>query len=142
MSTKFEQRITLDFTVTRIQNIHCSQDDCNSRSILITLSDNGKPYKLPQSDILCIKISKPDRTFVYMDDDDTHVSRNDDGTISLILPEQATCVPGKCDAEIKIISENSTVTTAQDRSRAGRTWKRAECHDKRPNADLHRIPGP
>lgn len=112
MSTKFEQRITLDFTVTRIQNIHCSQDDCNSRSILITLSDNGKPYKLPQSDILCIKISKPDHTFVYMDDDDTHVSRNDDGTISLILPEQATCVPGKCDAEIKIISENSTVTTA------------------------------
>ncbi len=112
MSTKFEQRITLDFTVARIQNIHCSQDDCNSRSILISLSDNGKPYKLPQSDILCIKISKPDRTFVYMDDDDTHVSRNDDGTISLILPEQATCVPGKCDAEIKIISENSTVTTA------------------------------
>lgn len=112
MSTKFEQRITLDFTVARIQNIHCSQDDCNSRSILISLSDNGKPYKLPQSDILCIKISKPDHTFVYMDDDDTHVSRNDDGTISLILPEQATCVPGKCDAEIKIISENSAVTTA------------------------------
>ncbi len=112
MSTKFEQKITLDFTVARIQNIHCSQDDYNSRSILITLSDNGKPYKLPQSDILCIKISKPDHTFVYMDDDDTHVSRNDDGTISLILPEQATCVPGKCDAEIKIISENSAVTTA------------------------------
>ncbi len=112
MSTKFEQKITLDFTVARIQNIHCSQDDYNSRSILITLSDNGKPYKLPQSDILCIKISKPDHTFVYMDDDDTHVSRNGDGTISLILPEQATCVPGKCDAEIKIISENSAVTTA------------------------------
>ncbi len=112
MSLKLKQKITLDFTVSRIQNIHCSQDDCDSRNILITLSDNGKPYRLSQSDILCIKISKPDHTFVYMDDDDAHVSRNEDGTISLILPEQATCVPGKCDAELKIISENSTVTTA------------------------------
>ena len=47
MSLVFNQKITLDLTISRVQNVYCSQDDADSRNILITLSDNGKPYSIP-----------------------------------------------------------------------------------------------
>ena len=67
MSLIFNQKITLDLTVSRVQNIHCSQDDDNSRNILITLSDKGKPYILTDNEKIFLKISKPDNTFIYID---------------------------------------------------------------------------
>lgn len=105
MSLVFNQKITLDLTISRVQNVHCSQDDADSRNILITLSDNGKPYSIPSEVRIFLKISKPDNTYVYIDEDDAdHLFRNDDGTISIILSEQATCVPGICEAELQFIT--------------------------------------
>ena len=73
----FNQKITLDLTIDRVQNVHCSQDDDESRKILITLSDKGKPYTVPTNSVIHLKISKPDGTFVYIDEDDTsHLFRN------------------------------------------------------------------
>lgn len=112
MSLSFNQKITLDLTVSRVQNIHCSQDDDNSRNILITLSDKGKPYMLSSDESIFLKISKPDNTFIYIDEDDSeHLYRNEDGTISIILSEQATYVPGICEAELQIIDSNKIITT-------------------------------
>lgn len=112
MSLIFDQKITLDLTVSRIQNIHCSQDDDNSRNILITLSDKGKPYILTDNEKIFLKISKPDNTFIYIDEDDSeHLYRNDDGNISIILSEQATYVPGICEAELQIIDSDKIIST-------------------------------
>nr|DAR73383.1 MAG TPA: structural protein [Caudoviricetes sp.] len=114
MSLVFNQKITLDLTISRVQNVHCSQDDADSRNILITLSDNGKPYSIPSEVRILLKISKPDNTYVYIDEDDVdHLFRNDDGTISIILSEQATCVPGICEAELQFITPKETISTRQ-----------------------------
>ena len=40
-----------------------------------------------------------------------HLFRNDDGTISIILSEQATCVPGICEAELQFITPKETIST-------------------------------
>lgn len=99
-------------TISRVQNVYCSQDDADSRNILITLSDNGKPYSIPSEVRILLKISKPDNTYVYIDEDDVdHLFRNDDGTISIILSEQATCVPGICEAELQFITPKETIST-------------------------------
>ena len=99
-------------TISRVQNVHCSQDDADSRNILITLSDNGKPYSIPSEVRILLKISKPDNTYVYIDEDDAdHLFRNDDGTISIILSEQATCVSGICEAELQFITPKETIST-------------------------------
>ena len=112
MSLVFNQKITLDLTISRVQNVHCSQDDADSRNILIALSDNGKPYSIPSEVRILLKISKPDNTYVYIDEDDAdHLFRNDDGTISIILSEQATCVPGICEAELQFITPKETIST-------------------------------
>lgn len=112
MSLVFNQKITLDLTIPRVQNVHCSQDDADSRNILITLSDNGKPYSIPSEVRILLKISKPDNTYVYIDEDDAdHLFRNDDGTISIILSEQATCVSGICEAELQFITPKETIST-------------------------------
>lgn len=114
MSLVFNQKITLDLTISRVQNVYCSQDDADSRNILITLSDNGKPYSIPSEVRILLKISKPDNTYVYIDEDDVdHLFRNDDGTISIILSEQATCVPGICEAELQFITPKETISTRQ-----------------------------
>lgn len=106
------QKITLDLTIDRVQNVHCSQDDDESRKILITLSDKGKPYVLPESSVICLKISKPDGTFIYIDEDDvSHLFRNNDGTITIILSDQSTCVSGICEAEFQIIESNTIVSS-------------------------------
>lgn len=112
MSLVFNQKITLDLTISRVQNVHCSQDDADSRNILITLSDNGKSYNIPSEVRILLKISKPDNTYVYIDEDDAdHLFRNDDGTISIILSEQATCVSGICEAELQFITPKETIST-------------------------------
>lgn len=112
MSLVFNKKITLDLTISRVQNVHCSQDDADSRNILITLSDNGKPYSIPSEVRILLKISKPDNTYVYIDEDDAdHLFRNDDGTISIILSEQATCVSGICEAELQFITPKETIST-------------------------------
>lgn len=112
MSLVFNQKITLDLTISRVQNVYCSQDDADSRNILITLSDNGKPYSIPSEVRILLKISKPDNTYVYIDEDDAdHLFRNDDGTISIILSEQATCVSGICEAELQFITPKETIST-------------------------------
>lgn len=116
MNLLFNQEITLDLTVSRIQNIHCSEDDKDSRNILIQLTDKGKPYILTNDVSVFLKISKPDGKFIYIDEDDSdHLYRNNNGTISIILSEQITTVSGICEAEIQLIkeSENRVISTTK-----------------------------
>lgn len=112
MGLNTKQYITLDFTISRLQNIYSSQDDNDSRYIVIALSDNGKPYTIPDASVLYLKISKPDGKFVYIDENDSkHLYRNNDGTISILLSEQATCVPGICETELQVINGNEILTS-------------------------------
>ena len=59
-----------------------------------------------------MKISKPDGTFIYIDENDSeHLFRNNDSTISIVLSDQATCVPGICEAELQLINSDESVST-------------------------------
>lgn len=104
---KFPQKITLDLTISRIQNVRCSQDDDESRKIVITLSNNGARYALTDDVSIYLKISKPDKTYVYIDENDSgHLYRNDDdGTVTIVLSKQSTMVPGIAEAEFQLINK-------------------------------------
>ena len=110
METK--QKIASDFTVFRVQNVYAIENDVDSRHIVVAMSDNGKPYQIPDSATIYLKISKPDG-FVYINEKDTeHLFRNTDGTVSIILSEQTCSVPGKCEAELQVL-ENGEILTSQ-----------------------------
>ena len=110
METK--QKIALDFTVFRVQNVYAIENDVDSRHIVVAMSDNGKPYQIPDAATIYLKISKPDG-FVYINEKDTeHLFRNTDGTVSIILSEQTCSVPGKCEAELQVL-ENGEILTSQ-----------------------------
>lgn len=107
-----KQKIALDFTVFRIQNVYAVENDVDSRHIIVAMSDNGKPYQIPDAATIYLKISKPDG-FVYINEKDTeHLFRNTDGTVSIILSEQTCSVPGKCEAELQVL-ENGEILTSQ-----------------------------
>lgn len=115
MSLEFEQQITLDLTVQKVQNVHCSEDDKNSRNIVIQLTDKGKPYNV-SDEKLYFKLTKPDGNYVYIDEDDTEHLYKENGKIVIILSDQATAVGGICKSEIQLKKEDSnknehTITT-------------------------------
>lgn len=107
-----KQKIILDFTVFRVQNVYCVENDIDSRHIIVSMSDNGKPYKIPDTAKIYLKISKPDG-FVYIDEDDTeHLYRNENGTVTIVLSEETCTISGKCEAELQI-TKNGQVLTSQ-----------------------------
>lgn len=110
MSLEFEQQITLDLTVQKVQNVHCSEDDKNSRNIAIQLTDKGKPYNV-SDEKLYFKLTKPDGNFVYIDEDDTEHLHKENGKIIIILSDQATAVGGICKAEIQLKKDGKIITT-------------------------------
>lgn len=110
MSLEFEQQITLDLTVQKVQNVHCSEDDKNSRNIVIQLTDKGKPYNV-SDEKLYFKLTKPDGNYVYIDEDDTEHLYKENGKIVIILSDQATAVGGICKAEIQLKKDEKIITT-------------------------------
>lgn len=110
MSLEFEQQITLDLTVQKVQNVHCSEDDKNSRNIVIQLTDKGKPYNV-SDEKLYFKLTKPDGNYVYIDEDDTEHLYKENGKIVIILSDQATAVGGICKAEIQLKKDGKIITT-------------------------------
>ncbi|MCM1500617.1 MAG: phage baseplate upper protein [Clostridium sp.] len=106
MSLETTQNITLDFTVPRIKNIRCVEDDRQSRIIKIFVTNNGEAYPLDKSSMIArYKIHKPDHTYIY-----NELSINDDGTVTMTLSDQATAIPGILRSELQISdSENGRI---------------------------------
>lgn len=99
MSLETKQYITLDFTVPRIKNVRCVEDEKNTRIVNILVTKDGKPYEL-SSDGLTVyyKIRKPDNKYIY-----NKVQPNNDGTVTIELTEQAIAVNGVCHSELQVI---------------------------------------
>ena len=45
--------------------VYAKQGDVGARQVEITLLDNGAPYAIPEGAAARIRVSKPDRTYVY-----------------------------------------------------------------------------
>lgn len=103
MSLETRQNIILDFTVPKIKNVRCVEDDKNSRIINISITNNGELYPLSKSTMIArYKIHKPDHTYIY-----NEVPINDDGTVTIELSEQAMAVTGITHSELQV-SDSST----------------------------------
>lgn len=103
MSLITTQNITLDLTVPKIKNVRCVEDDSQSRIIRILVTDNGDAWPLDKDSMTVnCKIHKPDHTFVY-----NKAAINDDGTVTIILSDQAMAVPGILHSELQVC--NGTV---------------------------------
>lgn len=103
MSLETIQNITLDFTIPKIKNVRCVQDDKNSRIINILITNNGGVYPLDKLTMVArYKIHKPDHTYIY-----NKVPINDDGTVTIELSEQAMTAIGVAHSELQI-SDSST----------------------------------
>lgn len=103
MSLQIQNEITLDFNIPKIKNVRCVQNDKNSRIIHITITNNGKLYKLDSSNMAArYKISKPDDKYIY-----NEAEINEDGTVTINIPDQAMTVGGIAHSELQI-SDSST----------------------------------
>lgn len=92
------QKITLDFTVPRIKNVRCIEDDSNSRTIKINITNNGEAYPLDSGSMdVKYKIHKPDHTYIY-----NAVPIDNDGGVTIKLPDQAMAVPGISKSELQV----------------------------------------
>ena len=113
MKLNTEQFITLDLTVKRIKNIRCIENDLNTRTIYIQLTNNGEIYNLIKENVIIrYKIHKPDHTYIYNEIPNTDIS--DTSIITIILPDQAMTVAGVAHSELQIsdsISGNIISTT-------------------------------
>lgn len=98
MSLETIQKITLDFTVPRIKNVRCVENDQNSRIINIVITNDGKEYPLNSSTMSAkCKIHKPDHTYIY-----NEAPINSDGSVTINLTDQAMAIAGNARAELQI----------------------------------------
>lgn len=99
--------ITLDCSIPRLQHVCCLQNDKSSRAIVITVTNNGEPITL-DADTMKVncKIRKPDDIYIY-----NTTTINDDGTVSIVLTEQATTTAGICYCELQIIQNDAILST-------------------------------
>ncbi len=96
------QTITLDFTVPQIKNIRCIENDLNSRTVKISVTDNGLPFPLnPDTMTACYKIHKPDHRFIY-----NEVPIDPDGGVTIRLTDQAMAIPGIARCELQIFTKD------------------------------------
>ena len=108
MSLKFTQKITLDLTIPRIQNVRCVQDDRKSRIINIVVTNDGKPYKITNTMIVSYKVFKADSNYVWNKKD---VVINDDGSVTIDLSEQAVAFVGIAKSSLKIQENEQKIST-------------------------------
>ena len=100
MSLNTIQTINLDFTVPKVKNVRCVENDSFSRTIHIIITNNGQIYPLDNASMTVnYKINKPDNTYIY-----NHVPINSDGSVTIELPDQAMTSPGISKSELQVIS--------------------------------------
>lgn len=97
------QEINLDFTQNSYKDIVVKQNDVNSRSVIITCTNNGAQCPLNHVTQTCnIKMETPDGRPIY--NPTTILS---DGRVQIDFTEQMVLVGGKVDAELEVIDSTS-----------------------------------
>lgn len=103
MSVIKPQEINLDFTQNSYKDIVIKQNDVNSRSVIITCTNNGTKCPLDRIAQTCnIKMETPDGRAIY--NPTTILS---DGRVQIDFTEQMTLVGGKVDAELEVVNQSS-----------------------------------
>lgn len=98
-------KITLDFTVPRIKNVRCVQNDKETRMIHIWVTNEGEPFPLDAATMTArYKIHKPDHTYIYHE-----TPINSDGTVTINLTEQAMAATGVARSELQISDLNGKI---------------------------------
>lgn len=100
---KFISKITLDLFQNRYVSINIAQYDINSRDIIATITNNGKPFFVDKSTMTArIKYLKSDQKKVI---DDCEIL--DDGTVKISITDQMTISCCKNEAELMLIDINT-----------------------------------
>lgn len=103
MSVIKPQEINLDFTQNFYKDIVVKQNDVNSRSVIVTCTDNGMKCHLDKVSQTCnIRMLTPDGRPIY--NPTTILS---DGRVQINFTEQMVVVGGKVDAELEVIDVTS-----------------------------------
>lgn len=87
--------------------VAAKQNDNDSRVILATLYDAGKPYVIPAGAAATFRASKPDGTGVFYDAD---VLTN--GVVRIVLKEPVLAVAGQVNAEINLYNAQAQRLTS------------------------------
>ena len=91
--------ITLDLYQNRYVATYVSQYDINSRELIVTITDNGKPYPINQSNVTV--------NIKYLKSDDKKVINEceilSDGTVKVYITDQMAASAGRNDAELMIV---------------------------------------
>lgn len=107
MNLKTIQTITLDLTVHKMKNVRCVEDDRQSRIINILVTNNGEAYPLNLATMTArYKIHKPDHTYIY-----NNAKINNDGTVTISLPDQAMTVPGILYSALQLSKNGVIIST-------------------------------
>lgn len=95
--------IAVDF-INPSYNVSRAKHLDNSRYILCTLTENGIPRKVKDSEDARVRITKPDNTYVLNDCDVV-----EDGRVLITLTEQILAVKGNAIADIQLTDTNTKV---------------------------------
>lgn len=105
-----EQRISLNLSPysdevyrgTRAPTVTLSQFDRNSRKLIFELRQDDDPYQIPEGATASLLGTKPDGTsFAYAMDVE------DENSVSILLPAQASTVAGEYPAEVVLFDSHS-----------------------------------
>ena len=103
MSVIKPQEINLDFTQNSYKDITVKQNDVNSRTVIVTCTNNGVKCPLDKVTQTCnIRMETPSGTPIY--NPTTILS---DGRVQIDFTEQMVLESGKIDAELEVIDANS-----------------------------------
>lgn len=90
-----QRPIILDVSKDRYVVVPVKQYDIDVREIIVTVTDNGKPYVIDNSIIPRIKGKKTDNTHIYND-----CTLLDSGEIKIDITDQMTSSAGMCKYEL------------------------------------------
>lgn len=103
MSVIKPQEINLDFTQNSYKDIVVKQNDVNSRSVIVTCTNNGAKCALDHITQTCnIRMETPDGRPIY-----NPTTILPDGRVQIDFTEQMVLVGGKVDAELQVVDSTS-----------------------------------
>lgn len=98
--------IILDITKNRYVSVQVKQNDRNIRTIIATITNNGKPYHIDSNIVPRIKCKKSDGTYVVND-----CTILEDGNIKIQVTDQMTICDGMHDCELALFEVNTEEET-------------------------------
>ena len=127
MSLTDINQITLDLSVRRIVHIRCKKDDSNSRKVLITITNDGKPFTISSSTSINYKIHKADGTVIYNPVDEMFAAVDmipqsifagtlfdeirEDGKVFIDLTDQCVAFSGISQSELQLLYNGQVIST-------------------------------